>query len=191
MIQSGDIGFSSNWKKDWSGFLAKCIRFFTRSKISHSFIITDPVYNIESVQEASMLVQVVPFKEHYREDATQTYKVYRIKDQYASQAQKDESLKYCFNEFAGVTYGKLQLIWFVYRWFNEKVLRRDVRKQKNWMADGVICSELVYHYLHNLGPIFQDLLKEFNPDTIQAQDILNIVEANSQIFEMVESKDLV
>jgi hypothetical protein len=186
MIKPGDIGFSSNWQKGLSGLLATLIRYFTKSKISHTLLIQNPLGESLTTQEASSIVQVVSFDHHYRDPAQlQSYSVYRVK---ASEEAKQASLKKVFDEFAGVTYGKLQLIWFVYRAFNERILRRDVRKQKNWMSDGVICSELVYWYLWYLGEPYQTLLAPWNPDTIQAQDLLNIVLTHPELFELIEEK---
>lgn len=180
----GMIGFSNNKK----GLLPKLIRWFTDSEISHAFIMTDNIADEPTVQEAALLVQIVPLEKYYVKDDTQSYWLYEVHHDYASELTMYESRKKCFNEFAGVKYGKLQLVWFPWRWFNEKVLRRDIRKSKNWMTDGVICSELQYWYLYNLGPTFQDLLKDYNPDTIQAEDLRRIVSKNPKIFKLVESK---
>lgn len=185
MLKIGDIGFSSSYGTGFRRFLSNSIRFFTKSKFSHVLMITDDVEKIEAVQEADIIVQVVPFDRNYRKCETEKYRMYRPS---APEVDKVRAAKRCFMEFAGVTYGKLQLIWFVYRWFNENLFKRDVRHQKNWMADGVICSELVYWYLWYLGDPYQNLLKPWNPDTIQAQDILTIVEANPELFELIEEK---
>ena len=182
-IKSGMIGFSNNKV----GLLPKLIRFFTKSTISHTFILTQFIENEPTVQEASLLVQIVPFNKYYIEDNTQSYWIYEIKQELVSKEQIDQSLTYCFKEFAGVKYGKLQLLWFPYRSLME-FFRKDVRKQKNWLSDGVICSELVFYYLYNLGELFQNLLKDFNPDTIQAEDIRQIVINNPDIFTLKECK---
>jgi hypothetical protein len=186
MLQIGDIGFSSNLAGGFRGLLADAIRYFTDSNFSHSFIITDPVCGQETVQEASELVAVVPFDKNYRESETELYVVYRPK---ASKKAKLEAAKKCFVEFAGVSYGRLQLIWFVYRAVMERVFKKDVRKQKNWMADGVICSELVYWYLWYLGKPYQTILAPWNPDTIQAEDLRKLAAANPHLFEIVEEKN--
>jgi hypothetical protein len=182
----GMIGFSNNKK----GILPKLIRFFTDSHISHAFIITDEIAGQPAVQEASLLVQIVPLEKYYVNDDTQDYELYEIHPEYASKLAMYESRKRVFNELAGEKYGKLQLVWFPWRWFNEKVLRRDIRKTKNWMTDGVICSELQYWYLWYLGKTFQELLKDYNPDTIQAEDLRRIVKKNPHIFKLVERKGL-
>lgn len=184
MIKEGMIGFSNN-KKGW---LPACIRFFTKSNISHAFIISKNYGDQVSVEEAALLVQIVPFDKYYRNDDTQDYWIYDpVK---VTRTQKQQALEYCFKEFAGVKYGKLQLIWFVYRWANEFFLKRDVRKEKNWMADGVICSELQCHYLIQLGGEYAELVKDFNPDTIQAEDLRKLVVSRPDLFQFVEKKVL-
>lgn len=180
----GMVGFSNN-KKGW---LPKLIRFFTQANISHTLLIQNSVCGDATVQEASNLVQVVPFKKYYQDDDTQQYWLYEISSDHASPEEVQSALKQVFDEFAGVKYGYFQLVWFPWRWFCEKILRRDVRKTKNWMTDGVICSELVYWFLYYLGPKFRALLVQYNPDTIQAEDIRRICEANPKIFRLVEYK---
>lgn len=183
MARPGMIGFSNNKK----GLLPKLIRFFTDSSISHAFIMTDDVCGQPTVQEAALLVQVVPLQKYYVEDDTQSYWLYEISSEHASDKAKAAAMAKVFNEFAGVKYGKLQLVWFPWRWLNEQ-FGRDIRKTKNWMTDGVICSELQYWYLWYLGPTFQELLKEYNPDTVQAEDLRRIVVKNPHIFKLIELK---
>lgn len=187
MVKKGDIGFSSNIARDASGVLASVVRWLTKSFWSHAFIIQQRLGDEETVQEASKLVSVVPFNKHYRNCDTQLYVVYRIKSEYASDTVIDESLRRCFDEFAGVSYGNLQLLWFGYRAIME-LFGRDVRHESNWMSNGVICSELVYYFLHYLGEPFQSLLSDLNPDTIQPEDLYKIIKANPDIFEIIEEK---
>lgn len=188
MLKPGDIGFTSNLEGGFFGFLADCIRFFTKSDISHSMVITQPMAGEETVIEAVKVVQVIPFDKYYRNEKLEAYEIFRIKPGIVTDKAIKKSLDYCFKEFAGVNYGTLQLAWFIWRWFNETVLKKDIRHDKNWMSDGVICSELVYYFLYNLGPVFRELIKDFNPDTIQAQDIKTICVNNPDLFYIVEIK---
>lgn len=183
-MNKGCIGFSNN-KKD---FLPRLIRLFTNSGISHTFIITFPKDGKVMIEEASTTVVEGTFQASYSEDSYTDYWMFKIRDGLTTEAQIDEALKYCHDELLGVTYGKLQLLYFPYRWLMKTFFNKDVRHEKNWFTKGVICSELVYYFLHRLGPKFQDLLKDFDPDTIQAQDILEIVEMNPEVFEFVEKK---
>lgn len=177
-MKPGMIGFSNNRV----GLLPKLIRYFTHKEgyqdLSHTFVITGSVFNEVSLQEANELISVMPFNKSYRDNTHMQYWLYEV---VASDEAKKEALSKVYVEFAGTIYGFFQNIWFVYRWLAEK-FGCDVKKQKNWMTDGVICSELVYWYLYYLGPEFQALLKDFNPDTIMPIDLLVIVKANPNLF---------
>lgn len=183
MIPKGSIGFSNNK----TSFIGKLIRLFTNSGITHSFIITFPRGNDVWFEEASNVVAEGKFENNYVNDPNTSYWVYKIKDGLVPEATTDTALQYCLDNYLGVEYGFFQLLWFPYRWLMSK-FGKDIRKQKNWMSDGVICSELVYDYLTQLGPQFADLVKDFNSDTIQAQDILDIVIAHPELFELVDQK---
>lgn len=63
----------------------------------------------------------------------------------------------------------------------------DVTHQKNWMTEGVICSELVWHFLDRLGPKFSEAVKHLNPDTTNAEDILKVVRSRSDLFKPIET----
>lgn len=183
MLTPGMIGFSNNK----TSFFGKLIRFFTRSNITHSFLISFP--NVGQVQfiEASKTVNEGSFEVNYVKDTGTSYIIYKIKDEWISSPfQINIALEKCRKEFLGVSYGYLQLLWFPYRWLMEK-LGKDVRHENNWLSQGVICSELVYYFLVNVG--LGHLVLDFNPDTIQAQDILSIIEARQDIFELVETKE--
>lgn len=180
----GYIGFSNNTV----GIVPKLIRFFTNSHISHTFIGTESFMGVPSIQEASDLIVVKPFV-GYEQSLTESFKLYKIREDVVSEDTIKEATKKVYEEFEGVRYGYLQLVWFPYRWLLSLV-GIDARKQKNWMTDGVICSELVYWFLWYLGPVFQDLIKDFNPDTIQAQDLLDIVNAHPHLFEFVREKNV-
>lgn len=181
MIEIGMIGFSNNKR----ALLSKLIRFFTKSHLSHTFLIHYPQADIASVHEASFVVQVVPFDRFYHNHPDKQYWIYKVNG--FTEEAKIEALRKCFNEFAGIKYGKFQILWFVWRWFNE-LFNRDIRSEKNWFTDGVICSELVYWYLHYLSDPLPELLKEFTPDTIQADDLHKLVINNPHLFELVAYK---
>jgi hypothetical protein len=183
-ISPGMIFLSNNKK----GFFPAAIRFFTSSKISHSGLGFFPFGNNPSVIEAGSLVQVVPFAKHYKLDESKQYWAYQL-IKVKSTNEMNQSLNKLFYQFAGVQYGYLQLIWFMYRWINEKIFRRDVRHQKNWLSDGVICSELCWHYLNNFGGEYAELVSGFNPDTIQAQDIWNLILSRPDLFRLAEKKE--
>lgn len=185
MNKEGMVGFSNNKK----GFLAAAIRFFTKSKISHAFIMSRNYGDQASVQEASIVVQLGPFEKLYVNDVNEEYWIYDCLK--ATPKQKLKALDYCFKEYATVEYGKLQLLWFVYRWFCVDILRQDekeVVKRDNWLSRGVICSELQYDYFIQLGGEYAELVKGFNQDTIQAEDLRLLVVSRPDLFKLVEYK---
>jgi hypothetical protein len=187
MTRPGDVGVSNNMRPILKGgALAALIRWFTGSPVSHSLLVTEPIAGVESAQEALMHVAVTPFARDYREDPTQEYWLYRPR--FAPPERVREALARCHEEFTGARYGFLQLLWFVWRWLAEK-LGRDVRHDRNWFSEGVICSELVYWYLRYLGsPEVDALLAPFSPDTIQAEDIRQILMSHPELFVLAEWK---
>lgn len=179
----GDIGLSNNLK----GFFPAAIRFFTGSHISHSFLVGDSWLGHRAVIEAGNLVQVVPWKKFYVDKPTEEYWVYRIHDGKVKEQDMVIALSRCFNNYAGKTYGYLQLLWFIWRWAASK-FGMDVRRCRNWLPGGVICSELVYWYLFYLGGEFRKLIEPFTSNTIQAHDIYEIIQSRPDLFYLVEEK---
>jgi hypothetical protein len=57
--------------------------------------------------------------------------------------------------YAGKEYGFLQLPWFVYRRIGE-LFGINMRKKKNWVPGGQICSELWYNILESLCKAVND-----------------------------------
>lgn len=174
------IYFSNNKK----GFLPKLIRFFTKSNVSHCGIICDPFENIPSAIESSDLVQIVPFSRNYIESKNEEYILFKL----SGEAEVPATLGPLFIKYAGLKYGYFQLIWFMWRWLTN-LFGVDISRQKNWFTNNVICSELVYDYFIMLNhPDVNEKLKDFNQDTVQADDLLNIVISLPHVFEFVESK---
>jgi len=178
------IGFSNNKEG------GRIIRFFTRSRISHTFVFTFSLHGIPAVQEASASVQIVPFLSRYHGNPKYSYEVYEVTADSVTEKEVQGALCRIFEEFAGVKYGWLQLLWFPYRWFLETVLgRTDVHREKNWFTHGVICSELLFRYLTYLDPLFSTLLSEYDPDTVQPSDLLKVVKAYPEYFQLVARQE--
>ncbi|MDH3252824.1 MAG: hypothetical protein OEM41_08530 [Ignavibacteria bacterium] len=182
--EPGMIGFSNNKSGGW------LIRFFTRSQITHNFVFTHPVNGIPSVEEASAKVQIVPFESHYFRNSNYAYQIYRVIAPFVTKDDIDNALVQIFEEFAGVKYGWLQLLYFPYRWFKETVLRqKDVHREKNWFTKGMICSELQFWFLKYLDPEFSEMLADYDGDTVQPNDMLQIVKSRPEYFELVSTQD--
>jgi hypothetical protein len=176
----GLIGFSNNKS---GGFL---IRFFTRSKITHNFVFTYPIGGLAAVQEASAKVQIVPFEKNYYRNPNYSYEIYRVRAPFVTQPDIDGAVRKIFKDYAGKKYGWFQLLWFPYRWFKETVLRqKEVYREKNWFTKGVICSELQFWYLKYLDAEFSELLRNYDGDTVQPNDMLQIVKAHPEYFELI------
>ena len=180
MITSGLIGFSYS-----PGWLQRCIRFFTNSKWSHAFVTIDVAGSTSVMEAGQFQVQVVPYHTHYKGVEHELYQIKQVtawdKD---DEADERLALLTTFYALAGDRYGYLQCLWFVWRWLNDK-LGRDISQQKNWFTRGVICDEVVYYYLWNLSDAMHPLLSKFSPDTIQSEDLYQIVKSNPQMFEKV------
>ena len=92
--------------------------------------------------------------------------------------------------FLGQNYGYAQLIWFVYRWLMQK-FGKDVRRDTNWFSNGEICSESVYLFLQdlsNLKPELKIMLNQFNQNTCDVGDIMNILQHYPDLFKMIYKK---
>jgi hypothetical protein len=186
MTQPGMIGICGSHKPS---FLQRAIMFFTDSDRSHAFLITSNVCGEEAVQEASLLVQIVPFGSHYRENPESYYDIYQVSPGVVSQDEIDSALRQVFEEYAGMTYGFLQLPWFIWRWINSK-FGRDIHKELNWFNTNIICSGEVFDFwiYLGLGMIIPKVMSQYHPSTIAPADILAIVKRNPDLFELVEQK---
>jgi hypothetical protein len=178
----GDIGISTD-----KNTLSRLIRFFTRSKVSHTFLIQQPIGGNVVAQEAALVVQCVPFEAWYVNSPVREYVLYRPKN--IEDAFIKEALDKSFIDYAGQQYGWLQCLWFSWRWF-AGIFGIDVRKETNWYPDGVLCTEIIYDYLINLGPQFAVTMVGVNKDTVDAQDILTAFQMRPDLFELVEEKNL-
>jgi hypothetical protein len=157
---------------------------------SHAFLITYPIGKYTEtpmVFEADMTVTHTPYEHYLYNGPSRDYYLYAVPE--LSDEEITYALDRCTNEFSGVRYGFTQLLWFPYRWFVEKILRKDVRKTKNWFTEGVICTELWWYFLWYATERWPDkhmklrsILSQWNPDTIQAYDVKIIMQKNKDIF---------
>ena len=171
-------------------FFAFLQHIFCGPGVSHAFCITYQdgyARTIPMVFEADMTVTHTPFS-RYLADKTVDFWLYSIIGE--TPEEMVHSLDKCIEEFSGVSYGFTNTIWFVWEWFNRVVLHRDVRHEKNWFTDGIICTELWYYrmwYMTELHPErwtkLRAILQEWNPDTIQAYDTMKIMTGNPDIFK--------
>lgn len=163
--------------------IAKLIAKITQSKWSHSFIVVPPVLEKEMVMEAaSNGISMTTFQENYRDNANESYEVYRV---FAPKNKVDKSILSCMERLER-PYPYLELLWFVWRRIN-KFFGKDIKDQNNWFTNGVVCSGLVRKFLEGSG--LKRLFKGFGIDAVAPQDVYNIVLANPKLFELIEKKD--
>ncbi len=162
----GAIGFSAS-----NSIISKLIRWFRRSRVSHTFIIINRGKRLLVMEAGARQVHITSFKKHY----TRGYVVlYQPK---VSERQIDKAIDILVPKLE-VGYGYLQLLGFalvsVLRWLGWKI--------KNPIGWGIICSELVRDYLIALG---FDEFKQIDKDTTAPDDLLRIIE-NSTKFERIK-----
>lgn len=180
MMHMGDIAFSHPRKM---GFYSKAVRYLTKSNWSHCFIGIADFYDAPAVLESDLKCQVVDFYSEYVTKNKDVYEIWRpIK---ASQELIRISTKQCYLNYAGETYGFLQIPWFAVRsilkWLKINHL------SKNWFPDGIICSELVIEYLLFLDPEYYEAFKGLTPNETSPEDIYQIVINRPDLFEKTQS----
>ena len=175
--------------------LAKAIKFFTGrlakkyrvKSYTHAMFCVGEVLGEPSVFSAEASMTIMPLRKFTNRDFE--YDVYAINDD-LSDKEVDKILRAIYIKTAGETYGFLQLLWFIYRWFME-LIGFDVRKQKNWFPIGDVCSEHTYRYLKtrllkkkNRKIISKTLsqLEEWNENTFHPVDLAKVIKDNPQLF---------
>mgnify|MGYP002353996246 FL=1 len=180
MIRPGMIGFGGKR----SGFYPNAVRFFTKSKWSHCFVVINQVFGEVSVIEADLKVQVVPFHREYVEKNADYYEVWEPIAATDSDVLRATSSVYL--QDAGKIYGFLQIPWFAFR----AVMRFfGVELRRNWYRDGEICSELLWNYLMQLGPKYKNAFSVFTEDECSPEDLYDIVLIRPDLFQLVTKRD--
>lgn len=177
IIQTGDIGFSRS-----PGFVQACIRFFTISRLTHSFLITRACDQMAVLEAGALNVQLVDYTGHYRQKPDVLHWVYRPRKVTAEEAAS--AISRTFTRFAGENYGWLQLPWFMLR-FGWLILTRRKFRIPNPFPGGIICSELVWHYLLLLGGEYAALARSFTPNEVNAADLETMFLAHPDLFDIV------
>jgi hypothetical protein len=174
----GCVGLSDYQGGEWFfRFLAKCIRFFTKSRWSHTFCITmeDDLLGPIVEEAGPHGVGNVGIDKYI--DGPYYFKLWRVK---AAPDQIDAGIRRVFNRL-GVIYGYFQLIGFVLVWVWYKL---TLRKANNPFRAGIICSELVLMYLQSIFPDNEELAK-MNKNLTSPEDIQDFIEANPSLFEEI------
>ena len=174
-IKPGMFGFSGvgTW-------IQRAIRFFINGDFSHSFPVIDGPYRIVSAFETTdTIVRCIEITKKLEEpDWVQIW------EPIASQEAKDAAAADVYREYTGVWYGFPSYIWFMYRWVMRQ-FGKEPTQVWDWASKGVTCTELTCYYLMRLGPDFSVLFagKDFSAQS--PQELVNIVKANPDLFNMV------
>lgn len=177
-MNTGDIVLASTKK----GFIPNAIKFFTKSKFSHSFIIMGDLLGVTLCEEADAGgVEVCRFDLNYANNTNEGYEVWTVN---LPQAVKDTAIQKIMNELE-VNYGFLEYVWFIWRAIN-KLFGKDIKQQNNWAANsGYICSQLVVQYLKDLG--LNQVLVGYGNGSIAPEDLAVIFSAYPNCFTKKES----
>lgn len=182
MIQCGDIGISNRP----TGWYPAGVRFFTRSKWSHTFIVANPYLERPTALEADLKVQLVDFEKEYIHKKADSWIVYEpIK---ASKEEKAHAAADTFRYYNGETYGFLQIPWFMFRAFLKWI--GIGKTANNWFPGGVICSELVLYYLKALNEEYAQAFAHLDLDETSPQDIYSVVSSRLDLFRFKAARDI-
>lgn len=183
----GSVVLLNRSKGKESNWFSKAQVFFTGKPYTHCANIIGDVLTQQAVLSADELITVEPLSKYFDEEGTgiEIWEMPSVSEDRAKIILKDLYLAY-----GSTYYGFTQLLWFVYRWFMEK-LGKDVRKKINPFRNGEICSELIYHYWERLPEYFdlQKKLDEWNPDTVHAGDIHTIMTSFPDLFKLVYKRN--
>lgn len=178
-MEYGHVCFS--YTKD--EFIPKAISWFTKSKWSHTFITVPAMLGKELVLECGGNgVDIVMFDQAYRDNTHQSYEVYRVK---VDKDTIDQAVLKCMDRLE-TSYGYLEYPWFMWRSVN-RWFGRDIKDQDNWSTDKEVCAGLVDIFVDELG--LQVLTKDFGNNSVNAQDLYEIVLANPNLFNLIEKKN--
>jgi hypothetical protein len=149
-------------------------------------VVGQPFYGIGTVIESSLLVQVVPFVRNYKTNPNEGYEIYSCTA--ASTQDISRATAWVFHNLSGKSYGHLQLLWFVWRWLWEKLFKKTPKG--NWLPAGVVCSELNWHFLDQLGGKYAELVSDLDPNTTHCEDLYKRVKASPHLFLLIDEKEL-
>lgn len=177
-MKTGDIAFSHPRKM---GFYSKAVRFFTNSKWSHCFYISQNYMGESMVFESDLKAQIVPWNKEYIVKDKDIFEVYR--PIIASERAIEKATRETYFQYAGDTYGFLSIPWFAIRETLKKIT--GVVLRKNFSTSGVICSELLIVYIRSLGGQYFAEFESLNPEETSPEDIYRLVKSKPHLFEFV------
>ena len=188
-LERGDVGFSDYTGKSWFfQLLARAIRFFTKSKWSHTFQLTleDESQGLFVTEAGDYGVAIHSF-EKYNKPGVYKYEVWRV-------MAPEEALESGITRVVsldGKAYGYTQLIGFILVWIVKKLTGKKVN---NPIGGGRVCSELVLAGMQSTfdwwsqkstEPAVKEVRDKFmkmDKDTTSPEDIYEVFKDYPQCF---------
>jgi len=152
-------------------FIQKAIKFFTRSKFSHSFLILNGPFNEAVLQTTETVVTVTGLVDKF---FGKDYCVFY--DVEASMIERMYASQQTYVKYSGKWYGYLSYIYFIMRYFGYK---KPCPRSLSW---GVTCTELVCFYLSNLNENYKKLFEGKDLSSLTPEDLRIIIEENKELF---------
>ena len=204
-FQIGDIVIVSNNKqKGLRAFFAKAIKFFTQSNWTHTAVTAGNIGNTPLLFEADTHVLLDAASLTFDDVA---YKVAVYRHKFLNEEQHKIIFDKLFDMLNDKTYGYLQVLYFIRRWFwtlpkVQKYLgwildllhkSRDPRNWNNWFINGTLCSELDWWAL-NLQEQFynndeiKNWLQLWNSNNFSPKDTEDTVQKFNNLYELIYTK---
>lgn len=175
--KTGDIGFSLN-VESWA---AKLVRFFTGGPWSHCFVFFADIYNERTVIESDVEVQIIPFSQYLDPQTKDVCEIWRpIK---ATSSDIKTANKYLLQYHSGVTYGVMQRVWFIWKVLLGKF---KIKAKKNFWPQGVICSELLFVYMRELGGEYLESVSHLTENEVDPMELYLVVINRPDLWEFVD-----
>lgn len=173
----GAIGLSDYTGGGFFQFIAKCIRFFTKSQWSHTFAVTMEDAFLGPIVEEAGPVGVVNAGIDKYIDGPFYLKLWMPK---TTEADVNRGIQRIF-PMLNKSYGYFMLLGFILVWLWYKT---TLRKANNPFRGGIICSELVLEYLKAVFPEEQALQK-MDRDTTSPEDVYEFILNHPDLFEEI------
>lgn len=187
VLKKGDIIFLNRIKSN-NSFYSACQRFFTGYPYSHVALFVGRVLNNQSVLSSEELNIIRPFRNILEEKDTEI-EVFSIRG--IDERELELSLIKLYKNIIGKPYGFFQILWFIWRWINDKI-GRDVKLHDNPFKEGIICSESIYIFLRDVEeyiPGLKDKLDEYKQNNVHVGDIHDIIISFPQYFKLIFVKN--
>lgn len=171
-MDSGNLVLATTPKS----FVSKCIRWFTKSNFSHSFVTMPDVLGVSTCIEASEGgVDIGRFDNLYSNNKEETYEIWTLN---LPQNVKEKAIVSTM-DYLETGYGFLEYPWFMWRKLN-LLFGKDIKSQNNWNTDGMICSQLCVSYLKSCGLSY--IFIGYGNGSVSPQDLRNIFLLHPELF---------